>query len=335
MPGNSNRSSLFKLRLGTLLPVGLAVLFLFLALRGIDWEEVGQTLARVEGFYLALGLCLFSLSLLLRSLRWRNLLSARQTIQPALVFWTTAIGYLGNTFLPARAGEVVRSVVLGNKTGLSKSFVFATALTERVLDACVLVVTGLLLLPALGLLPARLKTLLWIIAALCGLAFACFACAPELRGLLTRLLAQTRLPAKWAAKIAGLAEQFSEGAMAFAHPLRAAVFFFITLAIWVLDGLGAVVLAKGMGLSLQFPQAVLFLIALGLSSAVPSTPGYVGLYQITAVTVLPGFGFSRSQALSFIFVLQSVNVAGVVVWGVLGLLRLGVKLVPGKEEQAV
>jgi hypothetical protein len=64
------------------------------------------------------------------------------------------------------------------------------------------------------------------------------------------------------------------------------------------------------------------LAALGLSSALPSTPGYVGVYQFVAVSVLTPFGFTQSQALVFILAYQAVNYAVICVWGLLGLWRL-------------
>jgi uncharacterized membrane protein YbhN (UPF0104 family) len=53
--------------------------------------------------------------------------------------------------------------------------------------------------------------------------------------------------------------------------------------------------------------ALLLLAGLGLGSALPSTPGYIGIYQFVAVTVLTPFGFSRSDALAYILVAQFFN----------------------------
>ncbi len=58
------------------------------------------------------------------------------------VFWANMVGYLGNAYLPARAGELMRSALLGQKMGLGTSFVLATALSERILDAVTLVLIG-------------------------------------------------------------------------------------------------------------------------------------------------------------------------------------------------
>jgi len=57
---------------------------------------------------------------------------------------------------------------------------------------------------------------------------------------------------------------------------------------------------------LPVPVAFLLIAALGLGSALPSTPGYIGIYQFVAVTVLVPFGFSRSDAIAYILVAQAL-----------------------------
>jgi hypothetical protein len=42
----------------------------------------------------------------------------------------------------------------------------------------------------------------------------------------------------------------------------------------------------------------------GLGSALPSTPGYVGIYQFAAVSALTPFGFSRADAIAYVLVAQ-------------------------------
>jgi glycosyltransferase 2 family protein len=129
---------------------------LYLAFRGVDWREIVRTVqgARVE--YLALALCRITVASFIRSLRWRVLLSAEKSLPSGTVFWATMAGYLGNNFLPARAGEVIRTVLIGQAADLSKSFVLATALTERMMDVVALVLISLAALSALQGLPAEL-----------------------------------------------------------------------------------------------------------------------------------------------------------------------------------
>jgi len=74
-------------------------------------------------------------------------------------------------------------------------------------------------------------------------------------------------------------------------------------------------LGRALNLTLPLKGALLLLTALGLESALPSTPGYVGIYQFVAVTVLAPFHFSRSEALVYIITFQIVNYAVLIVMG--------------------
>jgi hypothetical protein len=63
-------------------------------------------------------------------------------------------------------------------------------------------------------------------------------------------------------------------------------------------------------------MAMLLLTGLGLGSALPSTPGYVGIYQFVAVTVLVPLGIAKAPALAYILLVQA---SGYVVTLLLGL----------------
>jgi uncharacterized membrane protein YbhN (UPF0104 family) len=76
--------------------------------------------------FLSLAFLLLSISIFIRGLRWRVLLSSEKLVPVITVFRATAIGYLGNSFLPARAGEFIRSGVISRNSGIGVSFVFAT-----------------------------------------------------------------------------------------------------------------------------------------------------------------------------------------------------------------
>ena len=92
---------------------------------------------------------------------------------------------------------------------------------------------------------------------------------------------------------------------AFHHTGRFLGFAAFTVVIWVGDAASTMVGAHALGLRLSFPMAILLLTGLGLSSALPSTPGYVGIYQFVAVTVLVPLGIAKSAALAFILILQA------------------------------
>ncbi len=121
---------------------GLAAVLLYYSLRGIEWARVWQIILGARWEYMALGTSITIFNFFLRSIRWRVLLNARGNFRIGTVFWATMAGYMGNSFLPARAGEVVRSFIISDQSALSKTYVLTTALTERLMDAIALVLCG-------------------------------------------------------------------------------------------------------------------------------------------------------------------------------------------------
>ena len=314
----NRRRSRWFLAFSLLLAAGL----LFLAFRGVNWREILETIrgARVE--YLVLGSIIGGLCFFVRGLRWRVMLSAEKKIAPLTVFWANMVGYLGNSFLPARAGEVIRSVMLGHRCSISKSYVLATALTERLLDAVVLVIVGSVAFLSLGALPYSLFSSARGVGIVGLIALVGLIVVPRFEPLLGRALRLLPFPTRLRPRALSMMHDFVRGMRALHHVRRALSFGSLTVVIWLMDGMGAMIGARALNLTLSLPQALILLAALGLSSMVPSTPGYVGVYQIVAVAVLPAFGFSRSEALAYIIVSQALYYVVVTILGLLGLWRL-------------
>ncbi len=306
------------------LTIVIAAILLVLAIRGVSWQEMMDTLRQADPKYLALIFVLGSISVFTRGLRWGVLLSAEKRIKALTMFWATAVGYVGNTFLPARAGEVIRSVMLGEKTGVSKSYVLATALTERIFDVVTLVLIGVLVVPSIGNLPDWLPQAMRVMGILGVAALIFLLLAPRMRGFITSLINKLPFPESWREKVNKLLQDFLLGASAFIHMGRAAGFLGLSVIVWILDASGVVLMSHALNLDFTYPQAFLLLVAMGLSSAIPSTPGYVGIYQFVAVSLLPLYGTTRSEALTFILAMQAINTLMILVWGFIGLWRLNI-----------
>jgi uncharacterized protein (TIRG00374 family) len=302
--------------------VVLAGVLLFLAFRGVNWQEMLQTVRRARLEYLAIACVVATTAHFVRSLRWRVLLSAEKVLPPGTVFWATMVGYLGNSFLPARAGELIRSVAIGRQADLSTSFVLATALTERILDAAALALIGLVAVLAVAHLPVWLATAVKVIGVSALTAILLMFFAPRVEGWLGRILARLPLSTGLRSRVVGIVTQFLVGVRAFQNPPRALLFAGLTVAIWLIDASSSMIGARALNLALTLPQALILLAALGLSSAVPSTPGNLGVFQFVGVTVLVPFGFARSQALAYMLVSQALYYALVLLLGSLGLWRL-------------
>lgn len=258
----------------------------------------------------------------MRAARWRILLSANRPVPFAVAFWATCAGYFGNNFLPARAGELVRTVAISSRTGLSTAYVLTTALSERIVDAITLVVISSLVLLKLPSRPGWFAGATNVFVPL-GLGGAIFIILlPRLERLWRYLLNRLPLPETVRTKVSGIIDQVLSGASALHNPGRLFRFLSMTLLIWLADALGTVIGGRALGLSFSLPISFLLLAGLGLGSALPSTPGYVGIYQFVAVSVLTPFGISRTDAIAYILLAQLMQYVSITIWGLLAFWKL-------------
>lgn len=321
---SSSRTSKLANRLILLLSLLLAGLFLFLALRGLDWVTFIQILQNGDYKYLPLIFILSSLAYLIRALRWTTFLSAGKKLSLNDVFWANMVGYLGNAYLPARAGEVLRSVFLGSKSRLGTSFVLATALAERLLDviALVLIGTTCLLWQNGNRISPELVIAIWTMAFFSVAGLIVMIAAPFQEKLILSFIIWLPLPPKIATFLSEQTSRFLVGMRSLQDWHRLIKFILLTGAIWLTDAFGTTVGVRIISQIISIEQALILLSALGLSSAIPSTPGFVGVYQFIAIIVMTPFGFSRADALAYIIIAQLLNYIVVSFWGVLGLWQI-------------
>jgi hypothetical protein len=295
---------------------------LYFTLRGLDWAAFWSALRNGHYEILLLTIPIASISYFIRAVRWSVLVRSEAPVPILSVFWANMVGYMGNAYLPARAGELLRSAFLGQKGGLGTSFVLATALSERFLDAVALVLIGSVALLSQGSMPPALANGVRVMAVAGFLGLTVILLAPYQERRIVRILGRLPLPDKISQTISQQTVRFLVGMRSLQNARRMLAFVGLTAVVWLVDGLGSTIAARIISQTLSLGQALVLLAALGLSSAIPSTPGYVGVYQFVAVTVLPAFGFSRADALAYILISQVLGYVVVSFWGLLGLWQL-------------
>lgn len=299
----------------------IAGVLFFLSVRGVDWKQVGTVLTHAHPVYLVCALVISSFALFLRAVRWRILLRAGGSVSIGTAFWATAAGYFGNSFLPARAGELIRTVVVSARTGLTKTFVFTTALAERLSDAVTLVIISSVVLLTLSVRPGWFSHAAkpFAIIGLCGAT--CIAVLPRMEPMWRTFLQRLPIPQSLKYTLIGILQQILTGLRTFHDPARLAQFAGLAMVIWFCDASSTIMGMRALGLTISLPVAFLLITGFGLGSALPSTPGYVGIYQFVAVSVLTPFGFAKSDAIAYSFLTQALQYAFITFWGVLALSR--------------
>lgn len=301
----------------------LAGFLLWISLKGIEWARVGTVLRSAELKWLIGYIALASTAQFLRAFRWRILLLSAGKVSIPQAFWATAAGYFGNNFLPARAGEVVRTMMISARTGLSKAFVLTTALTERMADGIALVTVSSLVLLTLPERPGWLQSAAKPFAIAGGIGVVAIAVMPWLEAPIHRLLEKLPIPQGLAGKIGQIISHIVHGIKSYHDPKRISGFLGLTVVIWCLDAVSALLVAHSVNLGMTMLTTFLLIAGLGLGSAIPSTPGYVGIYQFVAVSILTPFGIAKTDAVAYIILWQALQYVVVTFWGVLAVIQNG------------
>ena len=238
-----------------------------------------------------------------KAVRWRLFFPEPRELRLRGLHEALYIGYMANTILPLRAGEVVRAFVAAETEKVSKSTTLATVLIEKVLDlgtmALLLALLGLIFpdLPDSARYAAYLSAI-GLVIAVAGIVFALAA-----RGLATNLALwfEKRVPPLAKLGVAGLLNAFLDG-MAFAkHPVTMFWVLVWTLVQWTISASTVTLALVAVGIygssSYELLQmTLLVLVATNLSMAIPSAPGYVGVFHGVFVATMALFGVNEHTA---------------------------------------
>jgi uncharacterized protein (TIRG00374 family) len=239
-------------------------------------------------------------------------------------FGTTAgallVGYLANNVLPARLGEIVRSHDLGERTGLSRSTILGTIVIERVVDTFVVVsiaAVAILVLSVRGIVASAVLagfalTVLLVIVIAVGIYAHRLPGADRLRAFIGRwprvrhVLVRLR---------AGLAVASNLRTMAWAVVLSVASWSFTVLAF--------AAAAQAVGVEPTMGQAALLAAGTNLATAIPAAPGYVGTFELAAVTIAASVGITREHALAFAVLVHATTLLLTSIGGAIALVAGG------------
>ena len=130
----SKKSNPLKTFLTIAISLAIAVFFMWLAVRGLEFEKIAGYFAKANYFWVFVAAVFGILAYWFRAVRWNLLLEPLgYKISNSNSFWTISFGYLMNLTIP-RSGELARSTALFGveKVPVEKSF--GTIILERVVD---------------------------------------------------------------------------------------------------------------------------------------------------------------------------------------------------------
>lgn len=315
------RTSLARAALGIAISVAAGAL----ALRSSDPERVAAVLGGAILPWLAVMIGWNVLDVVLRARRWQRLLAPVVAVPYRATLGYLLVGYLANNLLPARLGELVRSHLLGDREGTSRTTVFGTVIVERVIDTMTVVAIGsgsLALLSVKGVFGDSVRIGL-VLAGVLVVGLAVALTAHRLPGLRTILDGFARWP-----RFHDLVVRLRAGLAVAGRPRTIAEAVALTVAAWAASVLAFAAAGAAVGVPLSLSQAGFVAATVALATAVPSGPAYLGTFELAATTAGVAVGLPAERA----FALGLLVHAGIVaVTSIGGTVALAAAWRPGRR----
>ena len=316
-----------KRSLQILVGAAFSLVCLVLAVQGLALERVAHALGQAQYALLIPALVLYFAGVWVRSVRWQHLLQPIARVSAARLFPVVVIGYMANDVLPLRLGEVARCFVLRRREGVAQTAALGTVLVERVMDGLTMLVFMGFTLP---LLPFS-ETLYRLMAAASAL-FVGFSVA--LVVLATRPALAARLVDATLGRIGGIVGErgrgvaltFLSGVGSLGGGMAALRIFALSCTAWMLEAGMYYVLMFAFPIVPSAALAVLTTAVANLGTLIPSSPGYVGVFDFIGKSVLVQFGVPDEPALAYVLVVHAALVVPVTLLGFYYTWRMGVSL---------
>jgi glycosyltransferase 2 family protein len=291
----------------------ISIVFIWLALRGLRLEEFWGAVKQANYMWLLPGIGVYFVGVWVRAWRWHYLLGPIKKIPTETIFPITTIGYMGNNIYPARAGEVLRAVILRRKEGVPISASLATIIVERIFDGVVMLAFVFVNLPELAKLTnssgfvgniqqvAVIGTGVFLGALTAFLLAAMF---PQTTTKVGFWFIYRLLPKRMHDRVTSLATKFLDGLASLRSPVNVLMVFFTSIIIWLLETGKYWFVMHAFNFSVSFFALMLMNGIVNLATTIPSAPGYIGTFDAPGIAVLTAYGVEQATAVGYTLVLH-------------------------------
>jgi len=309
------------------LGVGISLIFLFLAVRQVQWQAVLATILQANPVLLAAGTLFAASTYAVFAVRWRVLLSATKQLSIQDTFSFIMIGYIANTVLPLRLGDVARAALLGRYRHMSASLVFGSIMLERVLDVLTVLVLALGLSFTINIPPVvRTSMIIFTAGALAALGGLVVLSLNESRlpGLAARV--PTYIPNTPVERMLGLVARFASGVSTLRDVRQLAASLLLSCLAWAIAGMWIICYVAAFNLPVPWYAGLFVLAVANLGGAIPSSPGAIGVYHYLAMLALSVWMQDKNAMAGYAIASHGLNIAIIIVLGGVSLWREGIGL---------
>lgn len=321
------------------LGIVLSLVCLYYAFRNFDFAAAIEAAKHANYVLLAASVVTATMMFPLRARRWRTILDpvAPEPVPFGPLWRSVAIGVMMTNILPARAGELARPYALSREVrDIPFSMSLASVAVDRVFDAIVV----MLLLGVSTLEPSFPHTI--------TINKSTFAITQLVRGfvgipivLVIGLYALVFFPDRlirlfelFAGRISKTLEKrggemlrrFADGLSVLRNPVHFFAVFGWTLLHWLVQPLAFWLGFKAFGIDVPllvtlFVQGVIVIVV-----ALPSTPGFIGLFEAASVASLGAYGVNQTLAGTWATVFHLLSYIPITLFGAYYFARAGMTM---------
>jgi uncharacterized protein (TIRG00374 family) len=294
----------------------ISVFFVWISLGGLRLGEFWNVVKTAQYWWIIPGIAVYFVGVWVRAWRWHYLLKPIKDIPTRTMFPITVIGYMGNNIYPARAGEVLRAVILKRREGVPVSASLATIIVERIFDGVVMLAFVFINLPELARLTggsglvgniniqqvAIYGTAAFMAALIIFLLAAMF---PTITAKIGQWFIDRFLPERLREKVSGIMHKFLDGLASLRSPLNILMVFVTSVIIWLFETLKYWFVMHAFGFTVSFFALMLMNGIVNLFTTIPSAPGYIGTFDAPGIAVLIAYGVNQATAAGYTLTLHA------------------------------
>ncbi|MBW1742096.1 MAG: flippase-like domain-containing protein [Deltaproteobacteria bacterium] len=334
----------------------LSGIALYVVFRNIPLSELVDYLKSVNYWWAIPTSVIIWISFVFRVVRWQLLLSPFKKTD----FWSAhhplMIGFMLNSILPGRVGELARPAILYKKEGVPFSKVLATVGAERVFDVVVLLFSFVLVLMTVEISPELdmrfgdyrlnkatldqigIRTLQFSIVLIAGIVLVSMKQTHRFIRQLVLALPRAlffasnafkeKFREKFCMRLVHIFDNFSAGFDLLKSPRKVAFCLGLSCLVWGAGGASYYVFSLGCpGINLSFLEIYAVMVILCFFISLPSAPGYWGLWEAGGVFALLIFGVPKNEAAGFTLASHVVQMLPVIMIGIVSAIITGVSVV--------
>jgi uncharacterized protein (TIRG00374 family) len=278
--------------------------------------ETANVLRQVNVLLLGAAVTSYILSTVAKAARWQVLLAARKVPSFGRAFSVLSVGVMLNTFLPVRLGDVARAYLMGESEADSKVYILGTVAVEKVTDLLFLLLSLMVLFSQIAL-PEWLSGSARGMALVLAILVPCFMLLVWRRAFILRMVEWTIrfFPSAWQELLLRQTRLGLSSLDIVRQPRLIIGLFGWSLIIWIISTLTNALVFLALGLAVPLWASLLLLVVLQVGTAVPSSPGRIGVFQYLVILTLSIIAMDKNVTLGYSLVLYLVIFVPIVLIG--------------------